>query len=104
MKVWWTCVYKLQSSVILKDWLCTFIEMVNLMVMSKERRRFWPGTHPPPPPKKKKKNQTFVTTHNTLINWYVLSPREHSKAHISSQTCQIRPYNVNQRFFFACGD
>lgn len=58
MKVWWTCVYKLQSSVIHKDWLCTFIEMVNLMVMSKERRRFWPGTHPPP--KKKKDKQTNI--------------------------------------------
>ena len=78
MKVWWTCVYKLQSSAIHKDWLCTFIEMVNLMVMSKERRRFWPGKHPPSHPQPKKK-KTFVTTHNTLKTiGYVLSPREHT--------------------------
>ena len=78
MKVWWTCVYKLQSSAIHKDWLCTFIEMVNLMVMSKERRRFWPGKHPSSHPQPKKK-KTFVTTHNTLKNiGYVLSPREHT--------------------------
>ena len=77
MKVWWTCVCKLQSSAIHKDWLCTFTEMANLMVMSKERRRFWPGKYPTPTPNQKKK--TFVTTHNTLINiGYVLSPRKHT--------------------------
>lgn len=54
----------------------------------------------PPSQKKKKTNkQTFVTTHNTLINWGVLSPRQHSKAHFSSQICQIRLYHVYQRLF-----
>ena len=66
MKVWWTCVYKLRSSAIPKDWLCTFIEMVNLMVMSKERRRFWPGTHPPPQKKKKQQQQQTNKQTNTV--------------------------------------
>ena len=52
-------------------------------------------TPPSPPPQKK----TFVTTHNTLINGYLLFPREHSRAHISSQTCQIRLHKVYQRYF-----
>ena len=79
MKVWWTCVYKLQSSVILKDWLCTFIEVVNLMVMFKERRRFWPGKHTPPPPSTPFPNQKKNIRNNTQHPdkyWVRLCPLE----------------------------
>ena len=74
MKVWWTCVCKLQSSAIHKDWLCTFTEVANLMVMSKERRRFWPGKYPTPTPTPNQKKNIRNNTQHPDKYWVRFVP------------------------------